>query len=710
MQRKALLIVALGLAITPFSGFGQQISDTINLKGVEIVGSGIPNKTSLSKVNLDRAAIPDVGVLLRSVPGVNGIKKGGSSIDPVIRGFRSSQLTVIADDGLKVEGGCPNRMDPVTSHIETDDIESIDIIKGPYTLRYGPSLGGVIKINTFKPHPYETFQIHAKSHTSVNSNPEGISQYLLIHGGGQKIYFGISGSYRNYGDYRDGGGNLISSSFRKYNFSGDVGYKPHPDHEILLSLHRNFTRDMKFPALPMDEIRDNTTLLSLDYHFRVRNSILKQLDFKVYNSDVYHEMDNSFRPAYSQVVPPYNGLMQAVSKVNAANTGGRLEATLVSGKQELITGADVEITGKDGGRVMTMIMNMGGIETTTAKRTNLWKEARTINSGLFSEYTLSLRDYKIRLSARLDYNHAGSEDTLILIANDKTYFNDTRSDYLNISANAGISKAFGKGNQISLFVGRGMRSPDMTERFIKFLLVGYDNYDYLGNPQLKPEVNYQADLILDLNLGKAGKFNISGYGSLVDSYISGVILPSTAATPKTMGAVGVKQYMNTGKAYFLGFETGYASPVIKGFNIDLSAAYTYGILASSTRNIFDENNKPVGVEDVKNDAIQEIPPFESGINLNYAFLKEKMQVSLQSRFVLAQNHVSLSYYENKTPAFMLFNLTYNYNLNRMFMISAGVQNLFNSTYYEHLNRRIVGSQDKLNEAGRSFYLNLTISL
>ncbi len=41
---------------------------------------------------------------------------------------------------------------------------------------------------------------------------------------------------------------------------------------------------------------------------------------------------------------------------------------------------------------------------------------------------------------------------------------------------------------------------------------------------------------------------------------------------------------------------------------------------------------------------------------------------------------------------------------------AGVQNIFDKAYYEHLNRRIVGSSDPLYEAGRSFYLNLTINL
>lgn len=693
----------------PVAGISQQPADTIHLNSVEIVGTPLQVLVKIDKKSIDQLPVPDVGMMLRDVPGVNGIKKGGSSIDPVIRGFRFSQLSVMADDGLRVEGGCPNRMDPVTSHIESDDIQSIDIIKGPYALCYGPVLGGTVRLNTFKPVPYDHFQVHAKLRTSLSNNPLGVNQYAMLHGGGKVFYFGVSASYKDYGNYTDGDGNEVSSSFRKYNFSGTAGYRVSPGQEVIISLRRNYGRDVKFPALPMDEIKDNTTLLSADYHIRFSNSTLRKLDFKIYNSDVYHEMDNSFRPAYSHVVAPYSGLMQAISKVDATNTGGRCELNLVSGKHEVNAGIDVENVSKDGGRVMTMIMNMSGIETTSAKKTNLWKDAHLLNSGIFGEYSIDLGHYKAHLAVRLDYNQAASKDTLMLKKDDVSYFGETSSLFVNFSANAGITRAFGKNHLLSLYAGRSMRSPDLTERFIKFLVVGYDNYDYLGNPDLRPETNYQADLIYNLNFAKTGRLTLNGFISMVDEYISGVILPSSVATPKSMGALGVKQFMNTGRAYITGFEATCFSPEYKGLTADISAAFTYGVHAKSSRNYF-ENGQVVGVQDIKNDAVQEIPPFEARLNVNYCFLKDKMQVGITTRYVAAQKHVSLSYYENETPGFMLLNLVMKYSLSKAVSVSAGVQNLFDTTYYEHLNRRIVGSTDKLNEAGRNVYLNLLINL
>lgn len=707
MRIKYILLLIITLA--QVVGFSQQATDTIQLKSVEIIGTPSSPAINIDKKSVDLIPLPDVGTILREVPGINGVKKGGSSIDPVIRGFRFSQLAVMADNGLKVEGGCPNRMDPVTSHIESDDIESISIIKGPYALQYGPVLGGTVMMNTFKPVPYEHFQVHARLHTSLSSNPQGFNQYALIHGGGRRVYFGISGSYKKYGDYHDGDGNKVASSFKKYNISGVIGFKPFTGHELILSLHQNYGRDVKFPALPMDEVKDNTTLMSADYHILFINRTLKKLDFKIYNSDVYHEMDNHFRPAYSQVVAPYSGLMQAVAKVDASNIGGRCELNFVSGKHEVNAGVDIENVAKDGGRVMTMIMNMSGIETTSVKRTNLWKDAHLMNSGIFGEYSVGLGKYSARFAARLDYNHAGSQDTLVLKQNDVSYFGETHSSFLNFSANAGITRAFGKKHLLSFYAGRSMRSADLTERFIKFLVVGYDNYDYLGNPELRPEINYQADLIYNLTFLSAGKVTLNGFASLIQDFISGVILPSSVATPKTMGALGVKQYMNTGKAYFTGFEATCLSPAFKGLTADISAAFTYGVHTWSSRNYF-ENGQVTGIQEIKNDAVQEIPPFEARLNVNYSFLKDKMQAGISTRFVAAQKHVSLSYYENKTPGFVLMNLAMKYTLSKTVTVSAGIHNLFDKTYYEHLNRRIVGSLEKLNEAGRNIYLNLVITL
>jgi iron complex outermembrane recepter protein len=710
MRRTKYLIVIITLLFCE-AGFTQQPVDTINLGEIVVQGAKInkENTVILDKTSIDRMSLPDIGTILRNVAGVNGIRKGGASLDPVIRGFRFSQINVMADDGMKVEGGCPNRMDPVTSHLEPDDIESIEIIKGPYSLRYGTSFGGIIQLNTFKPKPSDKFEFHLKSHSSISSNPAGIGQYLLFYGGGKKLYFGVSGSYKKFNDYKTGNGDKVSSSFRKYNYSADLGYAPAKNQELLLSFHSNYGRDLMFPSLPMDERKDNTTLISADYHIKDLTLTIRKLDIKVYNSDVYHEMDNSHRAAYSSIVPPYAGLMQAVSKVDASNTGGRIELDFVKGKHELLAGADFELARKDGGRLTRMIMVMNGIETISTKNTNLWKDSKMMNTGVFGEYFFNTQKFKINLSARIDFNQATSSDTLKIVKEAVNYFNELSSNNTNLSANAGITFPVKGGHSIGIYAGRGMRSPDLTERYIKFLIVGYDSYDYLGNPKLKPEINYQSDLIVDVNLSRAGKLKLDAYASIIDSYITAVPVPASVATPKSMGALGVKQYENVGKAWFYGFEATYNSPVIKGVSALFTASYTYGVQERAIKNIL-ENNQVIGQVELKNDAVQEIQPLEARIDLNYRFYNQKMLFTLGSRIMAAQNHVSESYYENVTPGAVLLNMAYEFQVNKFIKVTSGIQNIFDKAYYDHLNRRIVGSTARLYEPGRNYYMNLIINI
>ena len=135
-MRKFYTVILTSLLLITAGLQAQITNDTIKLGTVEITDSLIKRKsfviTEISADNLKSESTHDIGDYLRSVPNVSGIRKGGSAIDPVIRGFKFSQLNVVLDGGVKIENGCPNRMDPVTSHVEAEDISTIDVIKGPF--------------------------------------------------------------------------------------------------------------------------------------------------------------------------------------------------------------------------------------------------------------------------------------------------------------------------------------------------------------------------------------------------------------------------------------------------------------------------------------------------------------------------------------------------------------------------------------------------
>ena len=699
----SLLVTCLLLAVSGLKG--QHLTDTIQLGGVEIKGSLIKRtpfvSTQVSKELLQTIATRDVGDYLRSIPNVAGIRKGGGSIDPVVRGFKFSQLNVVMDGGMKIENGCPNRMDPVSSHVEIEELATINVVKGPYLLNYGPALGGVINLQTENPHPYPKFEIHGNAILGYESNYGGNKEHISLYGGNNKIYFRASGGYRNYGDYKSGGSSgeskTYNTSFSKADYGAKVGYAISQKQSILLSYSQVHGRNVMFPALTMDEKSDDTRLMSVDYSAKNLSEAINSLDVKIYQTNVNHLMDNSNRETWNT--------KQMVADVDAINTGGKAIMGMKFKNHILSAGFDYENIYKDGVRIMTMLM-MG---TTSTKRFNLWNKALIQNAGLFGGYKTTFGSFALDAAFRVDINKADSEDTLVLIKNGVEYFNETASQFVNVSGNLGLTRYIAEKFSVSLAVARGTRSPNMLERYIKLLTVGYDSYDYLGNPQLKPETNNEVDLTFKYADPQLGNTYVNGFYSYVEDYISAVMLPSSVIMPATIGAPGVKQFVNVDKAIFTGFEFGYTSPQTHKLGVSLVAALTYGRIPEVTKYIITAGHV-TGDTVIKNDALPEIPPFEATVSVNYKMLKGRLIPKLSYRLVASQNHVSQAFYEPVTPGFSILNFAIEYKINKHININAGVNNVFNVSYYEHLNRKIVGSTEKLYEPGRVFFVNFNLSM
>jgi iron complex outermembrane receptor protein len=659
-------------------------------------------KSKVLKTDIDINAARDIGDFLRSVPNVSGVRKGGVSIDPVVRGFKYDQLNVHLDGGIRVEGGCPNRMDPVASHIDLYDVENIEIIKGPFVLRYGSSLGGIVNLISSRPQPFESkkFGLDIEAIKGFESKWKGDKGHILIHGGNNRIYFNLGGGQMDYGNYKDGNGNLVKSQFNKYNYTVELGSLILPNHELMISYNRSFGRDVYFPALPMDERSDNTAIMSLDYRIRNFDGRLRYLNLKAYNSVVEHEMDNYERPN--------SDTMAAVTLVDATNKGGRLDATInLNEKSELFLGVDYENIFKDGTRTKNMYtMPPGPNKQVPQKVERLWYNSYINNIGLISDYKYTLSKTDLSIGFRYDNNSSGSDDTFTLIKNGVTYYDNYTSHFSNYSVSVGINKHIKKYLIVGLALGRGNRSPNMIERYIKFLPVGYDKYDYLGNPYLEPESNNQIDLNIRYNNEIWGNILLNGFYAYVTNFISGEVLPSSVVLPQTQGVIGVKQFENLDKVYLRGFELSYNSPSKYKFTYLMNLYYTKGTNPAA----IDKNGNEVS------DALPEIPPMELNATISYKAFKNTLIPKFTIRYVFTQDYVSKTTYltatetEPTTPSFYKLDFMFLYKYNKYLTISAGVNNILDEAYYEHLNRRIVGSTTNLYEPGRVYYINMIVKL
>ena len=656
-------------------------------------------KIKLSQTLIEEDATRDIGDYLRTVPNISGIRKGGSNIDPVVRGFKFDQLNIHMDGGIRIEGGCPNRMDPTSAHVEMEDIDNIEIIKGPYVLRYGPTFGGIVNLVTKKPVPSFSgdFEIHARAVKGFESNWRGDKEHLQLYGGSDKIYFTIAGAQLSYGNYSDGLGEVVSSAFNKWNFGGKLAVRPGKNHEIMFSYIESHGRDVKFAALPMDERIDNTQVMAFDYTAKHISKRIEDIKFKVYRSYVEHIMDNKEKP--------FGDTVAAISAIDPTNIGGRAEIGLNIGTGHIYVGTDFETIDKFGTRTKNFYMmppKPGGAYPVFIEP--LWSNATLSNNGLFAEYSNKWGTMEFISALRFDYNQASSDS--IKIYNPmgsmlKMEMGETESKFANISASLGINKYINEQLTVGLGIGRGVRSPNMLERFIILLPVGYDKYDYLGNPLLKPEANHQADLNVKYENDELGGFYLNGFYSYVLDYISAKQVPASEILPNTNGVKGVKEFFNVeDPVSFTGFEFSYATPSRFKLKAQLIAAYTQGTFGSNY----------LKLDKIVNDPVNEIPPFEMNLIIKYSTFHNKLIPRASLRIVSGQNRVSETFEEEVSPGFSLLDFGLVFKQSKFLTLTGGVNNILDIDYFEHLNRRVLGSPENLYEPGRVFFINMIMKL
>jgi len=651
-------------------------------------------KAELKKIEIEILPTRDIGDFLRLVPNVSAIRKGGTQLDPVIRGYKYDQLNVRVDGFMRIEGGCPNRMDPNIAHIEVDDIDRIEVIKGPYVLRYGPNMGGFLNLVTTKPTPFtgKKFQISARAIKGYESNWNGTKDRLNIKAGNDRLYFNLSANSQDYGNYKDGNDNLVFSAFRKYSFTTEVGFIPIKNHEFTYSFVSSQGRNVYFPALPMNERLDNTKLMSAVYSIQnpIKNVSLFRL--MAFNSDVHHVMDTKEKPSSDSMI--------GESTIDAVVRGINANFSLNPGKDNkiyFITG--IENTQKQGVRIKTMYMEPA--EPIVPVKKEFLIDGTVTNIYAALEYEKKIESLTLTGSARFDHNIANSGPIYVYgLKAGKPIIQDTvivnKAVLNNISASFGINKYLNENWTIGMAIGRGVRSPNLLERYITMLPVGYDKYDYFGNPDLKAEANHQADLTIKYDNDKIGRFTVNGFASYVLNYIAAKEIPPSQYLPNTKGVYGVKQFYNADPVIFRGFEFTYLSPD----NLNLGGSFTMAYTRATMTKAYNKTDI------VENDPLYEVPPMELKANVYYRFLNSKLIPRLSFRYVFEQNYVSASYMENATPSFYLFDFASAFIYNEHITISAGINNILNTAYYEHLNRRIIGESFDLYEPGRVFFINI----
>ncbi|HHD81381.1 MAG TPA: TonB-dependent receptor, partial [Campylobacterales bacterium] len=112
----------------------------------DITVAGRVDVEQVSDVSGEEIKSSDLAEALeKNSPSVTIIRRSGIANDIILRGQKRDNINVTVD-GMKLYGACPNRMDPPTSHIMTQNIDSVEITEGPFDVEEFGTLSGKVQV------------------------------------------------------------------------------------------------------------------------------------------------------------------------------------------------------------------------------------------------------------------------------------------------------------------------------------------------------------------------------------------------------------------------------------------------------------------------------------------------------------------------------------------------------------------------------------
>lgn len=650
----------------------------VNANPLQDISHSVVINNRFKKVSQPRS----VGELFKDIKGFGIQKRGAFNAEPVFRAFRYEELNVLFEGGMRIVGAGPNRMDPVTTHIIPEEIEKIEIVKGPFTVRFGQNFGGIINL-VLKTPSKKDYGFHGNVESGFESNGSNLTSRTSLQYASNKFDMLVNGAFRDFGNYKDGNNLSVPSEFNTKDYSVKLGFNFNNKQRLQFSLRQNFAKDIKYAGLPMDAVYDESSLLGLNYKIKEVSKSIESITINSYYTNVRHLMTNDNRPNFMMV--------EAATKVFATTYGGKMEMVISPNAKSLIfTGADAYLIERSGDRKRKMKMMNGMILAMPMNFVDkVWQDAKINNYGLFlqNKYYLSPL-MTLSTGVRVDFVDASisdiADDFLTLYNGKVRGVNET-----NFSGNVGL-KYQTKSFQSQIAFGRGTRTASMIERYINHFNIGVDPYEYVGNPNLKPEINNQ----FELSFKKSYKhINIGGsvFYSFISDFITAEVNPNIPRKfLSTTPPIVAKQFLNIDKATQTGFEFGLDYTLSDVLKLKTEVSYTYA------------QNKDF------NEPLPQIMPLTSRFNLEYQ--KNNYWFNVETRIVVSQNRIATTFVEKATPGYILMNFRTGIKLKNKFEIGGAILNILDKSYTQHLNYSFKNADllaGRILEPGRNFtvYLN-----
>nr|WP_228377415.1 TonB-dependent receptor [Chryseobacterium indologenes] len=600
-------------------------------------------KGDQKKIETKMKMAVSVDEFLASSDKISFIKRGAYAWEPLLNNMSTERSTVTID-GMHIFGACTDKMDPVTSYLESNNLSSIDIKSGQQGSMHGATIAGSIDLKR-KSTPFGLEKKWGGAYqTGFEFNNKQAFNLGSVSYSGNRFVIDGSISYRKAGNYDNGNGDEVKhSQFTKFNTGLGVAYKTGPLSSLRVDAIFDMAKNVGFPALPMDLWLSRAMITSASYKQLYKESLIKSWDTKIYFNTIEHYMDDSNRPEnlVHMDMPGWSTTYGLVSTVNVKKE--RYASELQLNAYHNVSIAEMRMYPQDRSRRTMFAYSWPWVTTRFIglSMNNVWDISENSRLNFGGSLGLNYNQSKYAEFNWIFHPGAPQQKTMILPALHAGY--QLNVDQFNFSVGTGY----------------GHRAPSVSEGYGYYIYNSFDRYDYIGNPDLKNEVSYESNASAGF---KTDKLSIEAKVNYfyIQNYIIGRIL--SLGSPMNYQSVGVKAYTSLDHATLVNLSLNTAYTITPDLHWKGTLTYARG-------------------KDDKGKNLPFIRPLSYLTSLHFMHRNLGFQTSVNGDFL--QMNYSPEYGEDETPAFTVWNVSVDYTFRiKQFktVLQVGAENLLNKYY------------------------------